>query len=125
MADPLQVKRLVLNLLRNAAQAGDTVWLTGAMVNGEVRLAVRDNGPGIPRGLQDRIFEPFVGDKAQGAGLGLAIVKEMAEANHGRVQLASTGESGGGAEFHVYLSGPEDLPDDGGRRPAAPEDAAT
>ena len=129
MADPLQVKRLVLNLLRNAAQAGDTVWLTGAMVNGEVRLAVRDNGPGIPRGLQDRIFEPFVGDKAQGVGLGLSIVKEMVEANHGRVQLASTGdregESGGGAEFHVYLSGPEDLPDDGGRRPAAPEDAAT
>jgi len=128
MADPLQVKRLVLNLLRNASQAGDTVWLAGAMVNGEVRLAVRDNGPGIARAMRDRIFEPFVGDKAQGAGLGLAIVKEMVEANHGRVKLASAGEgvaeSREGAEFHVYLSGPEDLPDDGGRRPAAPEDAA-
>ena len=80
MADPLQVKRLVLNLLRNASQAGDTVWLAGAMVNGEVRLAIRDNGPGIALEMRDRIFEPFVGDKAQGAGLGLAIVKEMVEA---------------------------------------------
>ncbi len=128
MADPLQVKRLVLNLLRNASQAGDTVWLAGGMVNGEVRIAIRDDGPGIAEEIRDRIFEPFVGDKAQGAGLGLAIVKEMVEANHGRVKLASAGEgvakSRDGAEFHVYLTGPEDLPDDGGRRPAAPEDAA-
>ena len=128
MADPIQVKRLVLNLLRNASQAGDTVWLDGTMVNGEVRLAIRDNGPGVAPEMRERIFEPFVGDKAQGAGLGLAIVKEMVEANHGRVKLASGGrgvaESGEGAEFHVYLSGPEDLPDDGGRRPAAPENAA-
>ena len=128
MADPLQVKRLVLNLLRNASQAGDIVWVTGAMINGEVRLVIRDNGPGIAREIRDRIFEPFVGDKAQGAGLGLAIVKEMVEANQGRVKLASAGDgvegSGAGAEFHIYLNGPEDLPDDGGRRTAAPKDAA-
>ena len=128
IADPLQVKRLVLNLLRNASHAGDSVWLEGAMVNGEVRVAIRDNGPGIPRELRERIFEPFVGDKAQGAGLGLAIVKEMAEANHGRVELVSDSDEGdrvgGGAEFHVYLSGPEDPPGDGSRRTEALEDAA-
>ena len=98
------------------------------MVNGEVRVAIRDNGPGIPRELRERIFEPFVGDKAQGAGLGLAIVKEMAEANHGRVELVSDTDEGdgvgGGAEFHVYLSGPEDPPGDGSRRTEALEDAA-
>ena len=125
MADPRQVKRVVLNLLRNASQAGDTVWLGGGMVNGEVRLVIRDNGPGIAPELQGRIFEPFVGNKAQGAGLGLAIVKEMVEANHGRVELASAGlgveETRDGAEFHVYLSGPEDLPDNGGRRLAVQE----
>ncbi|MDE2793423.1 MAG: HAMP domain-containing sensor histidine kinase [Gemmatimonadota bacterium] len=129
IADPLQVKRLVLNLLRNASHAGDSVWLEGAMVNGEVRVAIRDNGPGIPRELRERVFEPFVGDKAQGAGLGLAIVKEMAEANHGRVELVSDADEvdgvGGGAEFHVYLSGPEDPPGDGSRRTGALEDAAT
>lgn len=126
IADPLQVKRLVLNLLRNASHAGDRVWLEGAMVNGEVRVVVRDNGPGIPRDIRERIFEPFVGDKAQGAGLGLAIVKEMAEANHGRVELVSDaegeGEASSGAEFHVYLSGPEDPPGDSSRQKSARED---
>ncbi|MCY3613202.1 MAG: HAMP domain-containing sensor histidine kinase [Gemmatimonadetes bacterium] len=128
-ADPRQVKRLVLNLLRNAAHAGETVWVEGAMVNGQVRIAVRDDGPGVPEEIRDRIFEPFVGDKAQGAGLGLAIVKEMAEANHGRVELVGQeagaegdGLIGGGAEFHVYFSGPEDLPTEGVRQQASQEE---
>ena len=119
LADPRQVKRLVLNLLRNAAHAGDTVWVEGLMANGEVRITVRDDGPGIETELRDRIFEPFVGDKEQGAGLGLAIVKELVDANNGRVELAEEGPDAGdpgvGAEFRVYLSGPEDLPADGAR----------
>lgn len=113
-ADPQQVKRLVLNLLRNAAHAGTTVWVGVAMARGEVRISIRDNGPGIPAKLRDRIFEPFVGDKEQGAGLGLAIVKKLVEANHGRVELRPLPNGpesvGTGAEFHVYLRGPEDLP---------------
>ena len=129
IADPLQVKRLVLNLLRNASHAGDRVWLEGAMVNGEVRLSIRDDGPGVPRELRDRIFEPFVGNKAQGAGLGLAIVQEMVEANQGRVELlpqgGEGGEGGGGAEFRVYLSGPEDLPGDSAQRLGGQEGMAT
>lgn len=114
LADPAQIKRLVLNLLRNASQAGDTVWVEGAMVNGEVRIAVRDNGPGIAPDLRDRIFEPFVSDKEKGAGLGLAIVKDIAEACRGRVELAGPPQTGspsqGGTEFRVYLSGAESLP---------------
>jgi len=78
--------------------------------------------------MRERRLEPCGGDKERGGGRGLAIGKEMVEADNGRVRLASAGEgvaeSREGAEFHVYLSGPEDLPDDGGRRPAAPEDAA-
>lgn len=129
VADPLQIKRLVLNLLRNASQAGDRVWLAGAMVNGEVRVSVRDNGPGIPPELRGRIFEPFVGNKAKGAGLGLAIVKEMVESNHGRVELVAGAEHEDGrmegAEFHVYLSGPEDLPGDLARLAGTQEEEAT
>ncbi len=125
MADPLQLKRLVLNLLRNAAQAGTEVWVTVSQVRGEIRIAIRDNGPGVPAELRGRIFEPFVGDKEQGAGLGLAIVRKLVEANHGRVELLEpNGEGepesvGIGAEFHVYLGSLEDLPADGfGRRVA-------
>ncbi len=128
LADPRQVKRLVLNLLRNAAHAGETVWVEGLMVNGEVRITVRDDGPGIDKELRDRIFEPFVGDKEQGAGLGLAIVKELVDANNGRVELASEGPDAGnpgvGAEFRVYLGGPEDLPADGARPEAKGEGMA-
>lgn len=119
VADPAQVKRLVLNLVRNAADAGRTVWVESAMVNGEVRIVVRDDGPGVAPELQDRIFEPFVSDKEKGAGLGLAIVKEIADKSRGRVELirpppAGDGQAAAagaaGAEFHVYLRGPETLP---------------
>lgn len=119
IADPLQVKRAVLNLLRNAFQAGERVRVRGRMVHGEVCISVQDDGPGIDPELHDRIFEPFVGNKEQGAGLGLAIVKQLADANGGRVVLAEpssgeNGEGGGGAEFHLYLNSPEDLPAGGG-----------
>ncbi len=104
----------MLNLLRNAAQAGTHVWVDGEMVNGEVRLSVKDDGPGVSKDLRDRIFEPFVTDKERGAGLGLAIVKGIAKANRGRVHLVPEPEKPGvGAEFRVYFRGPEDLPVDG------------
>lgn len=128
IADPLQVKRAVLNLIRNASQAGERIWVEGGTVHGEVRIAVRDDGPGIARDLRDRIFEPFVGDKEQGAGLGLAIVKQLVEANGGRVVLAEPAdgrrrEGGDGAEFHLYLNSPDSLPSSGVSGTATPKDS--
>ncbi len=127
IADPLQVKRAVLNLIRNASQAGSRIWVEGRTVHGEVRISVRDDGPGVAPDLRERIFEPFVGDKAQGAGLGLAIVKQLVEANGGRVVLAEPagngrGESGEGAEFHLYLKSPDSLPADGLSGSASPKE---
>ncbi len=110
-ADPEHVKRVILNLLRNAAQAGTQVELAGEVSRGEVVLSVRDNGPGVPEELTDRIFEPFVTDKEKGAGLGLAIVKRLVESNQGRVELVrEISPIGEGAEFRVYFSGAEDIP---------------
>ena len=113
-ADPEHVKRVALNLVRNAAQAGQEVHVRCDSYRGEVVIFVRDNGPGVPRELEDRIFEPFVTDKEQGAGLGLAIVKRVVEANGGRVELtAREGAGGVGAEFRVYFRGGEDYPPEG------------
>ena len=115
-ADPEHVKRATLNLVRNAAQAGQEVEVRCEPFRGEVVLFVRDNGPGVPSELKDRIFEPFVTDKEQGAGLGLAIVKRVVEANGGRVELSTgDGTSGVGTEFRVYFRGGEDYPPEGER----------
>lgn len=110
-ADPEHVKRVILNLLRNAAQAGLNVGVRGEVFRGEVVITVRDDGPGVPEAMLDRIFEPFVTDKEQGAGLGLAIVKKVVEGNQGRVEVRNrTSEIEGGAEFRVFFRGAEDLP---------------
>jgi len=114
-ADPSHVKRVVLNLLRNAGEAGERIVARAEWRRGEVVVTVRDDGPGVPEEMLNRIFEPFVTDKEQGAGLGLAIVQRLVEANGGRVEVGDEGAGGGerdgvkGAEFRVYLSGAEEI----------------
>ncbi|MEE8148723.1 MAG: HAMP domain-containing sensor histidine kinase [Longimicrobiales bacterium] len=106
-ADPGHIKRMALNLLRNAVQAGTSkVELSGETIGNEILVRVRDDGPGVPVELRDRIFEPFVTDQEQGAGLGLAIVHKLVEVNGGRLVLVSLDEEDEiepGAEFRVYL----------------------
>jgi signal transduction histidine kinase len=119
-ADPDHVKRAVLNLLQNAAQAGKHVRLEAWWQNGEAVVSVSDDGPGVREELRENIFEPFVTDRERGAGLGLAIVKRVLESNGARVVLVDPEETkdsdvlvrpvGGGAEFRVYFQGSEDLP---------------
>jgi signal transduction histidine kinase len=131
-ADPDHVKRVVLNLVQNAAQAGSRVRVCAWWRNGEGIVSVQDNGPGVPDDMREQIFEPFVTDKEQGAGLGLAIVQRMMETNGGRVELmrqppadgvprqgalrgpgnegSDGGGGGAGAEFRLYFTGSEDLP---------------
>jgi signal transduction histidine kinase len=105
-ADRNQIKRAVLNLLRNAAQAGTNVRVWATQEHEDLVIGVMDDGPGISPAVRDRIFEPFVSDKPKGAGLGLAIVKKVADAHGGRVEVrqASDPKYGSGAEFRLYLS---------------------
>lgn len=111
-ADPAHVKRVTLNLLRNAVQAGNRVQLTARGYHGEIMISVSDDGPGVPEDSRERIFEPFVSHKEQGAGLGLAIVQKVVEANDGRVELAVPDDDqlGNGAEFRVYFKSSHELP---------------
>ena len=101
-----ELHRLVLNLMENALRhtdPGTAVEATVERVNGEVILAVEDDGPGIPLELQEKVFERFFrahGDRSGSSGLGLSIVKAVAESHQGRVTLEPPLD-GRGARFVV------------------------
>lgn len=70
-------------------------------VNGELKISVQDNGPGVPKDLQAKIMEPFFTTRSQGTGLGLAVVQMVCRAHDGRLELIS--EEGEGACFTMCL----------------------
>jgi two-component system sensor histidine kinase PilS (NtrC family) len=88
--DPAQLRQVVWNLVRNAAQAspdGAPVSLRVTVDARQARLEVRDRGPGIPPEHRARLFEPFFTTKSHGTGLGLATVHRIVEAHRGHVEL--------------------------------------
>ena len=97
------------NLIENALvhTAPGTRVEASARAEGEtVAIEVRDDGPGIPSELRERVFDRFVrgdldGDGQPGTGLGLAIVRAVAERHGGSVELGDA--PGGGARFLVQL----------------------
>jgi signal transduction histidine kinase len=102
--DPLQLRRAILNLVRNAAEASDGRGRVVVEVRDRaeaVELCVADTGPGVPAELRERIFEPFFTTRARGTGLGLAIVRRTAEGHGG--EIAVEPGPGGGARFRLTL----------------------
>lgn len=100
-ADAARLRQVLSNLLANAAQAGARrVVVTGAIADGCVRLVVRDDGPGVPRELRERLFEPFATSRPDGTGLGLAISRRIAERHGGSLAFA---DEDGGAAFELRL----------------------
>ena len=104
-----QIEQVLTNILENAAKytpAGTPVTLAVRAEPDLVRVAIADRGPGIPVGMEARIFEKFVRTAgperhADGTGLGLAICKGIIEAHGGRIWAASL--PGGGACFTFTL----------------------
>ena len=100
---------MIFNLLSNAVKftpAGGAVDVSTAQVNGEVRVAVADTGPGIAREDHERIFEEFQQTEAgieqrEGTGLGLALSKRLVELHGGRIWVDSS--SGNGSTFTFTL----------------------
>lgn len=93
LCDPVRVAQIMRILIDNAlthTQPGTRIMVTAGRLNGHIRLAVRDDGGGIPADALPRIFEPFyTGDEVQGSGLGLAIASELAERMSGRLSVDS------------------------------------
>ncbi len=113
--DGIQIEQVVLNLLRNAVEAmatGERRMLqivTRASEDGHVEIAVHDTGPGVPPGMGDVIFEPFVSTKAGGLGMGLSISRTIIEAHNGR--LWATSNPDGGMTFRIELPARDGLSD--------------
>ena len=119
-ADATQMERVFLNLLDNAVRfspPGRPVRVTGGAASGQVTVRVIDEGPGVPLGQADAVFEPFYRGRrgsgpagengagaggGAGAGLGLAICRGFVEANGGRLLLQRP-TGGHGAIFAVSL----------------------
>lgn len=104
--DPGQLQQVLLVLLVNAAEAmpqGGRVAIAVQVRDGDVLLSVRDNGPGIPDELRERIFEPFFSTKEDGqrTGLGLAIASGIVEQHRGEIRVLS--QTGQGTEFQIRL----------------------
>ena len=97
--DSLQIRRAVTNLLDNAVAAlGEhgsiTVMVAHDEAAGKARIDVADDGPGIPSGDRDRLFEPYFSRREGGTGLGLAIVSAIANDHGGTVRMRDNSPRG-------------------------------
>jgi two-component system, NtrC family, sensor kinase len=106
--DPAQIQQVLIILLANASEAigedGEIRVRTAAMDGREgIRIEVRDNGPGIPADVMEKIFEPFFSTKENQhrTGLGLAVAKGIVDRHGGALLVES--QVGAGAKFTVQL----------------------
>ena len=113
-ADPRRLREVLDNVLDNVLKytpaCAQIVIQCDEISEGlcpTVRLCVRDDGPGIPEDMLERVFEPFQqthessGRSTSGVGLGLAISRRILDAHHGRIWVESA--EGQGAAFYISL----------------------
>lgn len=107
--DYVEIDQVLSNLIENAVRhtsAGTNIWITAQRSGDAVAITVADDGPGIPPGARERLFDPFVrgGDRRgaqRGAGLGLAIARGLVSAHGGAI--SATERSGGGTSIAFTL----------------------
>ncbi len=107
-ADPEQLFRVIMNLVRNARQAlvssgkPGRVTVTGCAMDASWCIEIRDTGPGLPPKARENLFTPFQGGvRKGGSGLGLAISQELVRGHGGDLVLKETGPTG--TTFEISL----------------------
>jgi two-component system sensor kinase FixL len=105
--DPLQIQQVIVNLIRNAAQAMERAPVrrlsiaVRAMPDQRCEIAVGDTGPGLDRAVAAKLFSPFNTSKNDGMGIGLSISRTIVEAHGG--QIAAAPNADGGMRFSFTL----------------------
>ena len=114
--DAVLMERVLCNLLDNAAKytpPGSRIKVSAAIRGEQVEVSVADNGPGLPMGMEERIFEKFTrGDKEShkpGVGLGLAICRAIVQAHGGGIRASNLPEGGACFTFTLPLGKPPTL----------------
>jgi two-component system nitrogen regulation sensor histidine kinase NtrY len=104
LADKEELRRVFINVLRNAVQAitGEgEIRVTTRLTDGQIEIAIADTGRGIPAELKERLFEPNFSTKSEGMGLGLAISKQTVVDLNGRIEIESV--VGKGTQVKITL----------------------
>ena len=106
--DAVAIERVLVNLLENVSKytpPGSTVTLSAQVIGEELSVSVADNGPGLPAGREEAVFQKFTRGEREsatpGVGLGLAICRAIIESHQGRISAAQ--RPGGGAVFTFTL----------------------
>jgi signal transduction histidine kinase len=116
VCDAHKVQGVVVNLVKNAVEAGKTVRVRAVASGSDAVVEVEDDGPGLSEAALQHLFEPFFTTKPNGTGLGLPTSRRYVEAHGGTIEV-STSRALGGALFRVVL--PRHLGEPAGLRPGA------
>jgi two-component system sensor kinase FixL len=107
LADRVQIEQVLVNLIRNAAEAmadSPVRELTISSVRDRsamVRVTIADTGPGLAEEVASQLFQAFLSTKTEGMGLGLSICRTIVEAHGGKIWVDTP--PGGGTRFHFTL----------------------
>ena len=111
--DAVLIERVLCNLLENAAKhtsAGAEIRVSAAAQDEQIEIAVSDNGPGLPPGMGERIFDKFTRGQEEsaipGVGLGLAICRAIVEAHGGTIRAEASDVGGARFVFTLPLGTP-------------------
>lgn len=98
------LKQIFINLIKNSIEAlevGGNILIKSSLENGEIKVEIIDDGPGILPEIMDKIIYPFFTTKAEGTGLGLSICKKIIREHGGRIIIESIVD--GGTTVKIYL----------------------
>lgn len=116
VVDRIQIQQVLLNLIRNAFEAMNGCVTRRLQIssrraaNDFIEVVIEDSGPGLPKEVGERLFEPFVSTKSAGMGLGLSICHTIVTGHGGRIW--SEPSSFGGTAFHFTVMDAKDDSDE-------------